>query len=138
MISLNKTPGWGVPAQGLLGRANTRPVLPLYRLGFPKLFRLSKIWRRPFLKIRIGAMTERLIRTSSDWIAMFRAHIKKERLTHLEVDARAGLSEGHCGAIMCGRRKPNLRTIEKLCAGLGVSFMPIFDSDGRSSFVVES
>jgi hypothetical protein len=82
-------------------------------------------------------MTEVLIRTSADWIAVFRSRIRELGLTHLEVDARAGLSEGHCSKIMCGMKKdPSWPTIEKLCRALDL--VPIVRSDGRSSFADES
>jgi transcriptional regulator with XRE-family HTH domain len=81
-------------------------------------------------------MTERLILTS-DWIAMFRARIKQLGLTHLEVDARAGLSEGHTGKVLCGTRVPSLLTIERLCRALDLA-VTIDCADGRSSFAGES
>lgn len=82
-------------------------------------------------------MTERLLRTSSDWIAMFRARIKQLGLTHLEVDERAGLSEGHTGKVLCGMRTPSLLTIERLCRALDLA-VTIDSADGRSSFAGES
>jgi transcriptional regulator with XRE-family HTH domain len=83
-------------------------------------------------------MSDPLIRTAADWIPVFRGRIRELGLTHLEVDARAGLSEGHCGKILCGSRTPTLQTIDRLCRALGISFMPIFEADGRSSFDGES
>jgi DNA-binding Xre family transcriptional regulator len=83
-------------------------------------------------------MTERLIRTSVDWIAVFRARIRQLGLTHLEVDARAGLSEGHTGKVLCGTRKDvSWSTIEKLCHGLNLS-VAIENADGHPSFADES
>jgi hypothetical protein len=77
-------------------------------------------------------MTEQ-IRTSADWIAVFRARIRELGLTHLEVDGLAKLSEGHTGKIMCGTRTPSLLTIERLCRALKLS-VAIESADGRSSF----
>jgi hypothetical protein len=77
-------------------------------------------------------MSERLIRTSADWIAVFRARIKELGLTHLAVDGLAGLSEGHTSKILCGLRAPSADTIARLCAALGL--VAIVSVDGRSSF----
>jgi transcriptional regulator with XRE-family HTH domain len=82
------------------------------------------------------AMTE-LIRTAADWIAVFRSRIKELGLTHLEVDARAGLSEGHTGKVLCGTRMPSLLTIERLCRALDLA-VAIESADGRSSFADHS
>jgi predicted transcriptional regulator len=81
-------------------------------------------------------MSDRLIVTSADWIAVFRERIKELGLTHLDVDARAGLSEGHCGKIMCGMKTPSWPTIEKLCRALDL--VAIVSTDGRSSFAADS
>jgi predicted transcriptional regulator len=81
-------------------------------------------------------MSDRLIVTSADWIAVFRERIKELGLTHIEVDERAGLSEGHCGKIMCGMRTPSLLTIERLCRALDL--VAIVIADGRSSFAADS
>jgi transcriptional regulator with XRE-family HTH domain len=78
-------------------------------------------------------MSDGLILTSADWIAVFRARIKELGLTHLAVDARAGLSEGHTGKILCGTRMPSLLTIERLCRALDLA-VAIESADGRSSF----
>jgi transcriptional regulator with XRE-family HTH domain len=85
----------------------------------------------------VAAMSEGLILTSADWIAVFRARIKELGLTHLEVDARAGLSEGHTGKVLCGTRVPSLLTIERLCRALHLS-VAIESADGRSSFADHS
>jgi len=77
------------------------------------------------------------ILTSADWIAVFRARIRELGLTHLEVDSRAGLSEGHTGKVMCGTRTPSLLTIERLCRALNLS-VAIESADGRSSFADHS
>jgi transcriptional regulator with XRE-family HTH domain len=76
-----------------------------------------------------------LIRTSADMLALFGKRARELGLTHLEVDARAGLSEGHFGKVMCGSRMPSLQTVERLCGALEIAFAPI---NGRSSFAGES
>jgi len=78
-------------------------------------------------------MTERLIRTAADMIALFGERAKQLGLTHLEVDARAGLSDGHFSKLLCGLRTPSLQTIERLCGALDLAFVPIVSADGRSS-----
>jgi transcriptional regulator with XRE-family HTH domain len=80
------------------------------------------------------AMSERLIRTATDMVALFGERAKQLGLTHLDVDARAGLSEGHFSKLMCGLRTPSLQTIERLCGALDLAFAPIASTDGRSSF----
>jgi transcriptional regulator with XRE-family HTH domain len=82
-------------------------------------------------------MNDHLIRSSADWIAVIRARIKQLGLTHLEVDARAGLSEGHTGKVLCGTRMPSLLTIERLCRALDLA-VAIESADGRSSFADHS
>jgi transcriptional regulator with XRE-family HTH domain len=76
-------------------------------------------------------MIDRLIRTSADMVALFGRRARQLGLTHLEVDARAGLSEGHFSKVMCGSRMPSLQTVERLCGALDIAFAPI---NGRSSF----
>jgi hypothetical protein len=63
-------------------------------------------------------MTERLVKSAADWVPVFRDRIRELGLTHLEVDARAGLSDGHTGKVLCGLRTPSLLTIERLCCAL--------------------
>jgi len=88
-------------------------------------------------------MTERLIRSAADWIAVWRARMAELGLTCLEADARAGLSEGHTSKILCGLRKPSGETRDRLCTALGLLQSVSVDiaagrnkiaSDGRSSF----
>lgn len=64
-------------------------------------------------------------------VALFGKRARQLGLTHLEVDARAGLSEGHFSKVMCGLRMPSLQTVERLCGALDIAFAPI---NGRSSF----
>jgi hypothetical protein len=66
-------------------------------------------------------MTDRLIRSSADWIAIWRARIADLELSLEEVDSLAGLSEGHTSKILCGKRKPKGETIASLCAALALS-----------------
>jgi hypothetical protein len=74
-------------------------------------------------------MTERLIRTSTDMVALFRSRALELGLTHLDVDARAGLADGYFGKIVCGMKKPGALTIERLCGALNLAFAPIITSD---------
>jgi hypothetical protein len=88
-------------------------------------------------------MNERLIRSTADWIAVWRVRMAELGLTCLEVDALAGLSEGHTSKILCGLRKPSGETRDRLCAALRLLQSVSVDiapgqnknaSDGRSSF----
>jgi hypothetical protein len=88
-------------------------------------------------------MNDCLIRSTADWIAVWRARMAELGLRCLEVDALAGLSEGHTSKILCGLRKPSGETRDRLCAALGllqsvsVEIDPSRNktaSDGRSSF----
>ena len=50
-------------------------------------------------------------RLVSDWIARVRARISDLGLTQAEIEHRAGLSEGHLGAVLRRRRaNPTLET----------------------------
>ena len=66
-------------------------------------------------------MSDHLIRTSTDWIAIWRARMAELELTHLEVDGLAGLSGGHTSKILCGDRKATGETRDRLCGALGLS-----------------
>jgi transcriptional regulator with XRE-family HTH domain len=85
-----------------------------------------------------------LIRSSADWIPVFRSRIAELGLSHLDVDGLAGLSEGHTSKILCGLRKPTADTIARLCGALGLVQTVTRDAvrkenlspDGRSSFAV--
>ena len=88
-------------------------------------------------------MNDRLIRSTADWIAVWRVRMAERGLTCLEADALAGLSEGHMSKILCGLRKPSGETRDRLCAALGLLQSVSVDtvpgrnktaSDGRSSF----
>jgi hypothetical protein len=77
-----------------------------------------------------------LIRSSADWIPVFRSRIAELGLSHLDVDGLAGLSEGHTSKILCGLRKhPSADTIARLCAALGlVQTVTKNAPDGRACF----
>ena len=76
-------------------------------------------------------MTGRLIRTSVDWIVVFRERIAELGLSHREVDELAGFGEGYTSKILCGDRKPGALTIERLSGALKLAFAPIVVSDAH-------
>jgi len=65
------------------------------------------------------------IRSFADWVPTLKERIAALGLTHLEVDHRASLSEGHTSKILCGLRKPSGETLTRLCAALGLALMPV-------------
>jgi transcriptional regulator with XRE-family HTH domain len=77
-------------------------------------------------------MTERLIRSSADMVALFAARAKDLGLSHREVDERAGLGDGHFSQVMCGDRNPGALTIERICGALQLAFVPIVLGAARS------
>jgi hypothetical protein len=72
-------------------------------------------------------MTERLIRASADWAAVFRARIARLGLSHFDVDQIAGLADGYTNKILNAKKQPGARTIEKLCDALALAFVPVVD-----------
>jgi predicted transcriptional regulator len=52
-------------------------------------------------------MCERLIRA-------LRAEIAARGLTQLDVDHRAGLGQGHCSAILNGKKNPKIETVQRI------------------------
>jgi hypothetical protein len=70
-------------------------------------------------------MPERLIRTSADMVALFDQRARQLGLSHLEVDARAGLASGYFSKIVCGMKRPGALTIERVAAALKLGFVPI-------------
>jgi hypothetical protein len=74
-------------------------------------------------------MTERLIRTSEDWAAVFRARIAELGLSHLAVDQLAGLPDGYCNKILNSKKRPGAKTIERMCRALALAFMPVVDTE---------
>lgn len=65
-------------------------------------------------------MTAVLIRSSADWLPVWRARLADLGWTILEAEVRAGLSEGHLSKILRGVKKPSAVTIARLCAALGL------------------
>jgi transcriptional regulator with XRE-family HTH domain len=65
------------------------------------------------------AMTRNLIRA-------LRAEIAARGLTQLDVDHRAGLGEGHCSAILNGKRIPKIDTVQRILdvLALDLAFAP--------------
>ena len=51
---------------------------------------------------------------------------KKAGLTQEELAERASISPTYIGFIEQGRRKPNPRTLQKICEGLGVRLEDLF------------
>jgi hypothetical protein len=83
-------------------------------------------------------MTDHLIRTAADWIAVFRARIAELELTHREVDDLAGLSEGHTSKILCGERKASGETTVRLCGALALAQVVIRDADREAVLRAEA
>jgi len=74
-------------------------------------------------------MTDRLVRTSADMVALWRDRIAELGLTHREVDHLAGWADGYCSKIMSGMRKPGAVTIGRMSAALAMAFVPIVDTE---------
>lgn len=74
-------------------------------------------------------MTDRLIRSSADMVAIFRARIEELELTHREVDEIAGWADGYCGKILSSMKRPGALTIERMCGALAMAFVPIVDTE---------
>ena len=63
----------------------------------------------------------------SDWlIRALRAEIAARGLTQLDVDHLAGLGQGHCSAILNGKRIPKIDTVQRILAvlALDLAFAP--------------
>ena len=69
-------------------------------------------------------MTDGLLGSSADWIALWRARMAERDLTHRAVDDLAGLGEGYVSKLMCGQRSPTPRTIERMNRALGIRLRP--------------
>jgi transcriptional regulator with XRE-family HTH domain len=71
-------------------------------------------------------MTDRLIRVSRGYSQALRTEIAARGLTLLEVDHRAGLGDGHCSAILNGKRIPKIDTLLRILdvLGLDLAFAP--------------
>lgn len=71
-------------------------------------------------------MTERLVPVSRGYAEVLRAAIAARGLTQLKVDHLAGLGEGHCSAILNGKRIPKIDTLLRILAvlDLDLAFAP--------------
>ena len=71
-------------------------------------------------------MTDRTIWISRGHACAIRTAIAARGLTLLEVDHRAGLGEGHCSAILNGKRIPKIDTLLRILdvLGLDLAFAP--------------
>jgi hypothetical protein len=76
-------------------------------------------------------MTERLIRSSGDWAAAFRARKVELGLPDDEIDRRAGLPDGYCNKILNAKKKPGAEKIDQLrrALKLEVVLRPAVDTD---------
>jgi hypothetical protein len=106
-IDRQKTRGGVVGGNRLLGR----PIIDLlihFRGLFPRKFLAGKnlgclfFWRRRLCKISAAAMTDGLLGSQADWIALWRSAMAAQDLTHREVDDRAGL--GGVGTLEPGNK----------------------------------
>jgi hypothetical protein len=70
-------------------------------------------------------MSDGLIGSPADWIAIWRARIAEIGLTHREVDFRARWGEGYCSKLLCGDREPTATTISRMNQTLGIRFVTI-------------
>jgi hypothetical protein len=87
-----------------------------------------------FSKIRGFAMTERLSRVPRAFADKLRAAITARGLTQLEVDHLAGLGQGHCSAILNGKRIPRIDTLMRILDVLDrdLAFTPVLaPADGE-------
>jgi hypothetical protein len=74
-------------------------------------------------------MSDRLIRSATDWAAVFRARIHELDLSHFEVDQLAELQPGYTNKIVNGKKRPGAITIQKLCGALALAFEPKVDAE---------
>jgi transcriptional regulator with XRE-family HTH domain len=72
-------------------------------------------------------------RTFADWLPVLKARKVELRLTHLEIDHRAGLSGGHTSKILCGMSEPSGETLARLCKALGLALVPVAIDEEKSS-----
>jgi hypothetical protein len=75
----------------------------------------------------VTAMSEGLLGSSADWIALWRARMDERELTHREVDDLANLGEGYVSKLMCGLRSPTPRTIERMNRALGIRLRAVLE-----------
>jgi hypothetical protein len=74
-------------------------------------------------------MTECLIRTSADMVAIIRARIEELGLSHFEVDQISGSPLGYTNKILNSKKRPGAKAIERLWRALALAFMPVVDRD---------
>jgi hypothetical protein len=74
-------------------------------------------------------MTDRMVRSSADMVAIWRDRIEDLGLTHREVDHLAGWGEGYCSKILSSMKRPGALTIERMCGALAMAFVPIVDTE---------
>jgi hypothetical protein len=77
----------------------------------------------------MSAMSDRLIGSAADWIAIWRTAIGNRGWTHREVDFRAGWGEGYCSKLLCGDREPTATTISRMNRALGLNIRVEVDVD---------
>jgi Helix-turn-helix len=80
----------------------------------------------------VAAMSEGLIRLSTDWAGVFRARIAALGLSHLEVDQLADLPDGYVNKILNGKKKPGAVTIERLSRALKLAWAPVVEDAGET------
>lgn len=74
-------------------------------------------------------MSDGLIGSAADWIAIWRGAIAERGWTHREVDFRAGWGEGYCSKLLCGDREPTATTISRMNRALGLRIRLEADAD---------
>jgi hypothetical protein len=67
-------------------------------------------------------MTDAMLGSQADWIALWRSEMLRQGLTHREVDLRAGWGDGYCSKLLCGAREPTATTIARMNRVLGIRF----------------
>jgi transcriptional regulator with XRE-family HTH domain len=61
--------------------------------------------------------------------ARLREEREKAKISQMDLSLQAGLSQNHVFCIEAGKRIPNLLSILKLCAALGISPTVLFTAD---------
>jgi hypothetical protein len=74
-------------------------------------------------------MTDRLIRSSADMVAIFRARIAELGITHETVDEIAEWGDGYCSKILAGMKTPTASTIARMCSALALVFRSEVDTE---------
>jgi hypothetical protein len=65
-------------------------------------------------------MSDGLTGEPMEWIALWRAAMVAQDLTHREVDDLAGLGEGYVSKLLCGAREPTAATIARMNRALRI------------------